>query len=380
MTLFQDTGSDPRGARAPLADVLQWYGAIGDAVLGNPPGFALRKASLAVALAEIAQLSDEERHALAFAGLLHAAGAIGSPAYRKGEHASERVAKMERWDVPARGARFCATIASLPPQTPDMIRWQSECWDGTGYPDQLRWHGIPRAAQLLALADFYLRAPDPEEALGTIGMQSGRAFGPDHTRTFTVWFHRSAGEVEERPLPTDALSLTSAPEDVLATMSDALDAHNGVAGRWRRVDRLCAGASASMKLDEASRARLALACRLFSSGEAAADTVEDEQFDPLARLGLDARATNAGRAAGFLEDLPMLAPAAVIVASRSEWFDGTGKPKRLRHGEFPRESEILAAAIAYDRLDRGERLEDATGTQFDPAVVRAVMETAKAHA
>ena len=379
MTLFQDTGGDPRAARARLADVLSWYGAVSDAAMGNQPGTAVRKASLAVALAEVAQVAQNERTALYFAGFLHATGAIGSAAYRKGEPLTDRNARMAVWDVPARGARFCASVTSLPVETIDFVRWQSECWDGTGFPDQLRWYGIPQSAQLLALADFFVRADDPEEALNAIGLQSGRAFGPDHARTFTIWFHHNAGEVTEVAMPLEALADTTPPHALLDAMADAIDHHNGVNGRWRRIAAIADGAARALELDDESRAQLALACRLFGAGEIGKDIGEDEQFDPLARLGIDVRAANAAAAAEFAQPHATLASAAPIVAMRSEWFDGTGKPKGLRGKAILPAASILAATIAYARLDRGERLEDAAGTQFDPKVVRAVMETAKAH-
>lgn len=347
--------------------------------MGNQPGTAMRKASLAVALAEIAQVREAERTALYFAGLLHATGAIGSAAYRKGEALTDRSARMARWDVPARGARFCMSVTSLPVETSDIVRWQSECWDGTGFPDQLRWYGIPQSAQLLALADFYVRADDPEEAFGAIGLQSGRAFGPDHARTFTIWFHHNAGEVSDVAMSLDALADTTPTDALLDAMADAIDHHNGVAGRWRRIAALADGAARALGLDDDSRAHLALACRVFGAGEIASNISEDEQFDPLARLGVDLRAANASAGAAFAQSYGALAPAAPIVAMRSEWFDGTGKPKGLRGKAILPAASILASVIAYARLDRGERLEGAAGTQFDPKVVRAVMETAKAH-
>lgn len=340
----------------------------------------MRKASLAVALASMTQLTEDERDALYFAGLLHATGAIGSPAYKKGETLTDRIARQERWDLPARGARFAASIPALPAATADMIRWQSESWDGTGFPDQLRWHGIPVAAQLLALADRFLHAPDPDEALGAIGLESGRAFGPDRVRMFTMWFHSVGGGVDELPLPVHALAADAAPESVLDTMADALDAHNGVAGRWRRIASLALGAAEALALDARAQANLALACRIFGAGEVTRETTEDERFDPLARLGIETRAANAANAAALALPFATLRAAADIVAARSEWYDGTGKPRGLKHADIPREAAILSTAIAYERLDRGERLEDAAGTQFDPAVVRALMETAKAHA
>jgi len=339
MTLFQDTGGDPRTARAFVADVLAWFGAVGDAAMGNAPGFAVRKASLAVALAQTAQLPQSEWHALYFAGLLHAIGAIGNPAYRKGDELSERIARMESWDAPAQGAQICEAIGSLPAETGDMVRWQHEAWDGTGYPDLLRWTGIPRPAQFLGMADRFVRADDPEETLGQIGLESGRAFNPETVRTFSMWFHLSGGEIELVEAPVDAL--LDAPPDaqtLLERFADRIDAHNGE------------------------------------------KTVEDEHFDPLARLGVDQRARNASTAAAIALAQPALRSASAIVLARGEWFDGSGKPHGHARSAVPITAGILAAAIAYERLDRGERIDTAAGTQFAPAVVRALMEAAKLRA
>ncbi|MEO9263828.1 MAG: HD domain-containing phosphohydrolase [Candidatus Baltobacteraceae bacterium] len=381
MTLFQDASGDPRAATAKLADVLSWYGALGDAAAGNPPGFCVRKASIAVALCEIVSAPAEESHVAFFSGLLHAVGTLGNAAYRKGSDLPERVARIESWDIPAEGARIVATIAALPAQSADLVRWQSECWDGTGYPDQLRWHGIPRTAQFLALADTFARAGDPEEALGAIGLQSGRAFGPDAARAFVTWFHSTGGEDTAQPFPRDALlpGVTSA-EKLFDEISDRVDEHNGVSGRWRRVERLSLATADALKTDDDTRRQIEIASRIFGAGELASSMIEDSRFDPLARLGIDDRAKHAALAASLASRLESMGDAPAAVASRGEWYDGTGKPRGLTQKSIPMAARILSATIAYDKLDRAERLDTAVGTQFGPHVVRAVFEAAKAKA
>ncbi len=349
--------------------------------MGNSPGFAVQKASLAVALAQTAQLQESDWHALYFAGLLHAIGAIGNPAYRKGEELSERTARMESWDAPAQGAQICEAVGSLPPETADMVRWQHEAWDGTGYPDLLRWTGIPRTAQFLGMADRFVRAHDPEVALSQIGLESGRAFNPETVRTFSMWFHLSGAEIELVEAPVD--SLRDAPPDaqiLLERFADRIDAHNGVQGRWRRIAQISEATAAQLSLAEADARDLAIACRIFGAGEIGDKNVEDEDFDPLARLGVEHRANNASAAAAIARAYPALRGASQVVAARGEWFDGTGKPHGHARAGLPIAAGILAAAIAYDRLDRGERIDTAAGTQFDPAVVRAMMEAAKLRA
>jgi response regulator RpfG family c-di-GMP phosphodiesterase len=382
MTLFQDTGGDPRASAARLADVLAVYGAIGDAACGNPPGFALRKAATAVSLAKTAGSEADECDAIYFAGLLHAIGAIGNPAYRKGERLSERLARMESWDTPAMGARICEELAPLPRPTADLVRWQAECWDGTGYPDQLRWHGIPQGAMILGLADAFCRTADPDETLGAVGMQSGRAFSPEIARAFTMWFHTSGGEADSVEAPIHKL-VNVTPETVTSlidAIADRVDAHNGVDGRWRRVERLAQHAGTILALDATAATNLSIAVRFYGSGEIAEDELSEASFDPLARLGIDDRAAHAAAAASLISGNPTLGGAAPVLRARSEWYDGTGKPDGLLHSAIPAAAAILAAAIAYDHLDHKDRVDTASGTQFDPRAVRAVLEAARTRA
>jgi response regulator RpfG family c-di-GMP phosphodiesterase len=382
MTLFQDTVGDPRTAAARLAGVLGLYGAVGDAACGNPAGFAGRKAATAVSLGSVAGIDPPDISALYFAGVLHAVGALGNPAYRKGERLSERMAKIEAWDVPAQGARVCLELPALPEQTSDYVRWQAECWDGTGYPDQLRWHGIPSPAVVLALADATVRAADPEEALAGIALQAGRAFGPESGRLFTVWFHTYGGEAEPAEAPLDALDADDAATSALLDrIADRVDAHNGVTGRWQRVARLTEAAAQSLDLSAGDRESLAIAVRLYGTGEIA-DRGDDGEssFDPLARLGIDDRAAHAIAAAALLDGNAILASAAPVLRARSEWFDGTGKPGALFKNAIPIGAAILAAAIAYDALDHKDRIDTATGTQFDPRIVKAILDAARMRA
>jgi len=381
MTLFQDTVGDPRTAAARLAGVLGLYGAVGDAACGNPPGFAAQKAATAVSLASVAGIDGADRDALYFAGVLHAIGAVGNAAYRKGERLSERMARMETWDVPAQGARVCLEIAALPEQTADFVRWQAECWDGTGYPDQLRWHGIPAPAVILSLADATARSGDPEEALASIALQAGRAFGPDTSRIFAMWLHSFGGEVETAEPPLDVLRADDAATAALLDLvANRVDAHNGVSGRWQRVARLTDLAAESLGLSARDRESLAIAVRLYGAGDIGSRDDGESSFDPLARLAIDERAAHALAAAALLDGNDALAGAAPILRARAEWFDGTGKPNALFKNAIPMGAAILSAAIAYEALEHKDRIDTAAGTQFDPKVVRAILEAARSRA
>lgn len=208
MALFQDAGGDPRER---FAAVLTFYGALGDAAAGNARGFAARKAGVAVAFARLAGLDASSRDALAFAGTLHAVGAIG-------------VTEARREDVPVLGARICAGIAALPRETAELVRAQCERWDGTGFPDALRWNAIPLGAQLLLLAEVALRQDDLEDALDVANVESGRSLSPEVVRIFIAWA-RDGGVVEPVQLPHSALCVTEGDADALFERITAHVAH-----------------------------------------------------------------------------------------------------------------------------------------------------------
>jgi response regulator RpfG family c-di-GMP phosphodiesterase len=73
-----------------------------------------------------------------------------------------------------------------------------------------------------------------------------------------------------------------------------------------------------------------------------------------------------------------LREAAEIVRHLGEHYDGTGIPEGLSGTSIPLESRILAAVVAYSSLDADTAplvLRAARGTQFDPHVVDAVLES-----
>ena len=394
MSLAEGTGGSSSPESVALGEVLAFFGLVADYAAGNAPEEGERIACLCAGMAAIAGFPQQELDALYHAARLRNIGALGNPAYAKGEPLSEREAAMAAWDVPAAGARICEGIAALPPQTADIVRWQAECWDGTGYPDQLRWSGIPKAAQLLHVARTYARSTDPEEGLTAITAESGRSFAPEQVRTFIMWFHTFGGEIESKAPDTHALdgSRTS-PIEILERLSEAVDAHNATPGRGHRIARRGEEIGKRLGCDANTLRQITFAALLLGIGELQAQEGEGTQFDALARLGIDTRAAHAAASAGLAAQCPFLADLAPVLRARSEWYDGTGAPDRLRHDAIPRAAQVLAASVAYDALDQAYRsriteertlpivrLETASGTQFDPGVVRALSDVVRAHA
>ncbi len=393
MTLFQDPDAVPRTAAERLGDVLDAFAAVGDRAARNAPGLSRRKAAAAAAIARAAGRSEDEVAALYFAGLLHAIGAIGNEGLRRNHELSDRIAEMARWDVPAEGARLCETIAALPKDTADFVRWQSEAWDGTGFPDQLRWQGIPACAQLLHLADIYARAEDVEETLSAVAATGGRIIGPEFVGIYVRWFHMSGGELDDIAPPLSALNVAATdPEQLVDLLADRIDAHNDTPGRRARVTQFADALADIMKIGSTDRLALALAVRTFGAGELDNEPSEDERFDPLARLGIAERAGHAAEAADIFAGNVTFAGAAETLRNRSAWYDGSGIPA-LESKAIPIAARILSAVLARDALEQAhrtqiredrtapaDRIDTAAGSQFDPAVARAMLEAARATA
>jgi putative nucleotidyltransferase with HDIG domain len=90
--------------------------------------------------------------------------------------------------------------------------------------------------------------------------------------------------------------------------------------------------------------------------------------------------------ADLLRGVPALAPVANIVLHHHEWFNGTGYPDGLSGAEIPLPARIIAAVDAYCAMitrrsykeaytpeHAQQELRDGAGTQFDPAVVEALL-------
>lgn len=391
MSCSEGSGSSSGSGSPALGDLLAFFAAVADYAAGAPAADGERIAALATAIGELEQLTPQGNAALYYAARLRNAGAIGNAAFVKGNDLSERARRLALDDIPARGARVCERIAALPAGTADIVRWRAENWDGTGHPDQLRWSGIPKSAQILHIAADFVQAADPEEALGTITSQAGQTYAPEQTRSFVMWFHTSDAQIAPMPAPPRALSDDGAQmQAIFDTLALLVDEHNATPGRSARIAGRVASVLEELHAPAEEIACGRLAAQLAAIGELRADRMEDEQFDPLARLGLELRVAHATQSAQLMACCPGLADVQRVLRARSEWFDGTGGPDGLRSREIPRAAQAIAVATAYDRLEQMQtlhvahdrtlpvtRLETASGTQFDPAVVRALSQAIK---
>jgi len=373
-----------QSADTATADAVRLLSAIGDALSGHGLGFGMRVASVAANFAAHRGCDPEMTAASFYAGALHGIGTVRTPLQRP---ASERDQTIVHWDVPVHGARIVAALRGLPSATSDYVRWHCESFDGTGYPDRLRWNGIPHAAMAINAVRAFVEALEsngdsasPAEALFALVGETGRTFSVQIVREFREFFAYNP-ETFETPaeIAWDASAFDPfASISMLCTEIDARDERT--LGRGERLATLAA-AMANACGEDAELA--AFAARLTALGRLH-DMLPGDDYDPLSRLGREARAADAQTARRIVSVSPAFAAFAPILAATAEWFDGTGLPSRRAGNDIPALARLLAVAIAADAMERSPaalvtgnlpdipvRLAAAAPTQFDPAMVAA---------
>jgi HD-GYP domain-containing protein (c-di-GMP phosphodiesterase class II) len=374
-----------RSSAPEAADALRLLSAIGDAFGLHRAGFGERVACTAARFALHRGLAAPEVAATYYAALLHDVGTI---AVVVPPGTSERRSTIAGWDVPTEGARIAAGIPGLPPGTSDLIRWHRESFDGTGYPDMLRWSGIPFDAMAINVARAFVEAvdaqgehPSPPEALFTLMNAAGRTFAAAAIRSFRAFFAAAGADYDadvDPAWPLDALD----PVALVTSVCAAIDARDErTAGRGERRAAIAAAIAS-----HAGAADLpddpAFAARLTALAQIGADPARIE-FDPLARLGRETRAAGVQSAAALLAHVHAFRPYAGVIGASEEWYDGSGLPHGLRADAIPLAARILAVANAAAALGTSQalmRLPAAAGTQLDPQLVRAYAAAVRATA
>jgi len=373
-----------RSADPVTADAVRLLSAIGDTLGGHGLGFGMRVASVAANFATHRGCPSDMVAASFYAGALHGIGAVRMPV---GLDVSERDTAILNWDVPVHGARIVAAMSGLPAATSDYIRWHRESFDGTGYPDRLRWNGIPHAAMAINAVRAFVEALEsngenasPAEALFALVGDTGKTFSIEIVREFRSFFAEYPETFEN---PADVAWETTGFDAFgsVGTLCAEIDARDErTRGRGARLAHIAAAMAPAAGLDPE---RAAHAARLTALGRLH-ETLPGDDYDPLSRLGRDARAADARTAERLLGVSPTFAEFAPALGAVAEWFDGTGLPQRRKAGDIPPLARLLAVALAGDAMDAlaqrtvtdnlpdiPVRLAAAAGKQFDPAMVTA---------
>jgi hypothetical protein len=158
-----------------------------------------------VRVARRLELDEAAVKAVQLGALFHDLGNIGIPdaILEKGEQLTDQE-RAEIRSHPIIGASLLAHVPDLDHIRP-IILAHHERFDGTGYPNGLRGALIPRAAQIVAVADAYgsmtaahpyRRALTQDAAIAALRSAAGTQFDPAVVEAFVEELHVAAGEGE----------------------------------------------------------------------------------------------------------------------------------------------------------------------------------------
>jgi len=365
---------------SPADGALGLYGAVGDVCAGRALGFARRRANVA---ARFAQRRGADAAAAWYAGLI---AETGLACVATGADDSERRRTLARADYPLHGARLAAAIPGLPRATADLVRWHREHDDGTGFPDALRWDGIPADAAALGIVHAFLAvladAPDasPAEAAFGLSAEAGRRFGVATLRAFRDYAGATGddGSAPFEPEANEADAPAPGEDAALGALAAAIDARlPETEGRTERRVALAGPLAAKLGRDPGAAARLARLAALLDV-VAAADASgpgagpQAALADPLDPAGRAARAEHGRAAARIAGAVARYAADAPLLAASVAWHeDGP-------HDPLAAVVAVALAAEALDPLEAPRRIGAAGGTQFEPETVRAYLASAGA--
>ncbi len=198
----------------------QTIGALAEAVDKRDPftsRHSQRVKEIAVDIGREMRVSEVELEALEWGGLLHDVGKIGVP--DRVLLKQDRLTREERMIMnahPVLGEQIIKPVTKLARELP-IIRHHHEWYNGSGYPDRLIGHEIPKLARILHVADAFeamtaarpyrLTPLTPEQAIAELRKFSGIQFDPEVVDAFvrTRWAEGLPDPgrpiLEPRPIP-----------------------------------------------------------------------------------------------------------------------------------------------------------------------------------
>ncbi len=271
MTLFATIVSE-------TPDAVRVLSAVGDTFGGHGIGFCMRVANVAARFAVYRERDPESIAATFYAGALHR-HRLGSA-----RHAARRVAARDRDRGLGRsaGRRRNRRVAPerFPPATADAIRWHREAFDGTGFPDQLRWGSIPETAMTINIARAFVGAL---EAQGESGSPLGRARSRWEHETGSRFSISTMREFREF-LATEAVPPATSryetawplqniePTTLIVRICAEIEARQvRTAGRGDRLERIVRGIVEVLADPQIDLGRAAFAARLTALGRTGRD-------------------------------------------------------------------------------------------------------------
>jgi hypothetical protein len=227
------------------------------------------------------------------------------------------------------------------------------------------------------------------EVRGVLSAASGkRAFGAEEVVLLSELAELAAAALEHAEGRERFDDLMAAHVSALAAAMDMRDRRT--AQHSEDVVNLAMGVGAVLGLDSASLLELEFAARLHDVGKIRVPDAVLHKPGPLDHDEYDVICCHSGWGAETLASIPGLEAVATVVRFHHERWDGRGYPDGLSGVRIPLPSRIICACDAYaamtaDRpyrlaMDARDALDEVrlgSGSQFDPAVVVALVEAVR---
>jgi HD-GYP domain-containing protein (c-di-GMP phosphodiesterase class II) len=391
-----------------VAELVATLSYAADLGLGQPLSHCMRQTVIALRLADLAGVSDEDRAATYYTGLLmntychadaseqarwfgdeiafkrdmfgqlgaHTAYTVAFLVRRLAGHGgvTDRVRRLAAFRAGYRdllgflnthatlGSQFAVRMG-LGDRVAGAIADTYEQWDGNGEPRHLRGTEISVAARLAQFAapiEVLARHHGAAAAIAVARKESGSTFDPGIVDLFCANATAVLDGLDDAAgwdaiiSAEPGLATTIAGDGldrVLEAMADLIDLKSPhLAGHSRGVAELAAAAAGAAGLPAADARLLRRAGHLHDLGRLGASNIVWDKTGPLSRAERERVRLHPYLTERMLADVPGLATARQIAARHHERLDGSGYPHGLTGASLTTLDRVLAAADVYHAL------------------------------
>jgi HD-GYP domain-containing protein (c-di-GMP phosphodiesterase class II) len=387
-----------------------------DLAMGQPLEHGLRTAVVGVRVAGAMGLSEDDRSAVFYTGLLHFAGCTAESEIDSGFFGNELaarpqmmaaflgsrrglittamrvahsdaaplaqaaamarsaaggVAEFRKWarshcDV----ARLLGTRMGLAGDVQQALRHLYERWDGKGMPGEVRGEQIPLAVRVMQVAqdaDMAWQHGGAELACRVVASRAGKGLDPRPAAAFAALAGEAFSGLDRPSVWDEAMAAEPGPQQVitedrldtcLSAVADFADLKSmWTIGHSRGVAELAGQAVAAAGLAPADVALVRRAALVHDIGRVAVPARIWAKAGPLTRDESEQVRLHAYHSERVLQAAGPLRPLAGLAGSHGERGDGSGYHRGSRAADLPLPAWLLAAADSYHamREDRAYR-------------------------
>jgi HD-GYP domain-containing protein (c-di-GMP phosphodiesterase class II) len=259
-------------------------------------------------------------------------------------------------------SRFASRLG-LPDSVISALFQSFERWDGKGLPHQMRGTDIAIAARIVNVADLvevYHRTGGVQAAVDVARARSTSQLDPDLVDAFCAAAPQLLDDLHDETAWADVVDAEPGLErvlrgeeldDALEAMADLVDMKSPFfAGHSRGVANLAAEAARISGIGPAEVTTLRRAGLVHDLGRLGVSNGVWERRRPLDSSGYERVRLHPYLTDRMLAGIPALSDSRRIAVRHHERMDGSGYPAGLRGGELTRSDRLLAAADTYHAM------------------------------